>query len=82
VGHQSFLVTLPRTGAVLLAIDAAYTVDHWEEKALPSFATSTIEAVRSVKKLRQIARQSDALVVTGHDPIAWPRFKHAPGYYD
>jgi N-acyl homoserine lactone hydrolase len=81
VGHQSFLVTLPKTGSVLLTIDAAYTMDHWQEKALPSFATSTIEAVRSVKKLRQVARQTDALVVTGHDPSAWPGFKHAPEYY-
>jgi hypothetical protein len=32
-------------------------MDHWEEKALPSFVTSTVEAVRSVKRLRQIARQ-------------------------
>jgi N-acyl homoserine lactone hydrolase len=82
VGHQSFLVTLPRSGAVLLTVDAAYTMDHWEEKALPSFVTSTVEAVRSVKRLRQIARQTGALVVTGHDPTAWPGFKHAPGYYD
>jgi hypothetical protein len=33
-----------------------------------------IEAVRSVKKLRQIARQNAALVVTGHDCAAWPAF--------
>jgi N-acyl homoserine lactone hydrolase len=82
VAHQSFLITLPKTGAVLLTIDAAYTMEHWEEKALPSFATSTLEAARSVRKLRQIARSTDALVVTGHYPIAWPTFRHAPAYYD
>jgi N-acyl homoserine lactone hydrolase len=82
VGHQSFLITLPRSGPILLAIDAAYTMDHWEERSLPSFATSTLEAVRSVKKLRQIARQIEALVVTGHDSAAWPGFKHAPASYD
>jgi N-acyl homoserine lactone hydrolase len=57
-------------------------MEHWEEKTLPSFATSTLEAARSVKKLRQIARSTNALVVTGHDPIAWPTFRHAPAYYD
>jgi N-acyl homoserine lactone hydrolase len=71
VGHQSFLVTLPKTGAVLLTIDAAYTMEHWEEKTLPSFATGAVEAVRSVKKHRQIARSTNALVVTGHDPIVY-----------
>jgi len=57
-------------------------MEHWEEKALPSFATATLEAVRSVKKLRQIARSTNALVVTGHDPVAWPTFRHAPAYYE
>jgi len=57
-------------------------MEHWEEKALPSFATATVEAVRSVKKLRQIARSTNALVVTGNDPAAWPTFRHAPAYYD
>lgn len=81
-GHQSFLITLPRSGRVLLTVDAAYTMDHWEEKALPGFLTSAVEAARSVRKLRALADKTDALVVTGHDPDAWPRFKHAPEFYD
>ena len=82
VGHQSFLVQLPNSGAILLAIDAAYTLDHWNEKALPGFMTSAVDTVRSVGKLRALAERTDALVVTGHDPEAWPGFKHAPAYYD
>ena len=31
-GHQSFLITLPRSGGILLTIDAAYTMDRWNEK--------------------------------------------------
>jgi glyoxylase-like metal-dependent hydrolase (beta-lactamase superfamily II) len=82
VGHQSFLVTLPRSGRVLLTVDAAYTIDHWDEKTLPGFATSALDAVRSVRKLRVLAEREEALVVTGHDPDAWPRFRHAPAFYD
>ena len=37
VGHQSFLIHLPKTGPILLTADAAYTLDHWNEKALPGF---------------------------------------------
>jgi len=81
-GHQSFLVTLPNTGPWLLAIDAAYTLDHWNEKALPGFLASTVDTVRSVQKLHAVADRSGAQVVTGHDPDAWPKFKQAPGYYD
>lgn len=82
VGHQSFLVQLPNAGAILLTIDAAYTLDHWNEKALPGFMASAVDAARSVGKLRALAEQTDALVVPGHDPEAWPRFKRAPAYYD
>lgn len=82
VGHSSFLITLPNTGAVVLCVDAAYTVDHWEEKVLPGFLASAVDAVNSVKKLRKIAKETDALVVTGHDPDAWPSFKKAPEFYD
>ena len=81
-GHQSFLITLPRSGRILLTIDAAYTMDHWNEKALPGFMASVTEVVRSVRKLKALADKTDALVVTGHDPDAWPGFQKAPAFYD
>lgn len=82
-GHQSFLVTLPKSGPILLTIDAAYTVDHWNNKALPGLATSAIEAADSVAKLRRIAKDTGAMVVTGHDPQDWARFRKAPqDFYD
>jgi N-acyl homoserine lactone hydrolase len=81
-GHQSFEITLPNTGSVLLTVDAAYTTDHWEEKALPGFLASVVDTVRSVRKLHRIADRSGSTVVTGHDPDAWPKFKQAPEFYD
>jgi N-acyl homoserine lactone hydrolase len=81
-GHQSFEITLPKSGSILLTIDAAYTTDHWDEKALPGFLASTVDTVRSVRKLHRIAARSGSTVVTGHDPEAWPRFKQAPEFYD
>ncbi|SFB72736.1 Glyoxylase, beta-lactamase superfamily II [Flexibacter flexilis DSM 6793] len=80
-GHTSFLITLPETGSLVLAVDASYTLDHWNDKALPGFLASAIDSVRSVAKLRYIAERYDALVVTGHDPDAWPSFKKAPEFY-
>lgn len=64
-----------------MTIDAAYTVDHWEQKALPGFLASAVDSVRSVQKLRAVAERADAIVVTGHDPDAWANFKKAPEYY-
>ncbi|MDE1147718.1 MAG: N-acyl homoserine lactonase family protein [Azospirillaceae bacterium] len=82
VGHQSFLVTLPRSGAFLLAVDAVYTLDHWHEKALPGFLASAVDTVRSVRKLHAVMERTGATLVPGHDPDVWPRFRLAPGYYD
>ena len=81
-GHQSFLVNLATAGPHLLTIDAAYTLDHWNEKALPGFLSSAVDTVRSVQKLRAIADLTGAQVVTGHDPDAWPTFKTAPQWYE
>jgi glyoxylase-like metal-dependent hydrolase (beta-lactamase superfamily II) len=82
-GHQSFLVALPKTGPVLLTIDAAYTVDHWENKALPGLVVSSADAADSVAKLRRIAADTGAMVVTGHDPVTWEGFRKAPhDFYD
>jgi glyoxylase-like metal-dependent hydrolase (beta-lactamase superfamily II) len=81
-GHQSFEITLPKTGSMLLTVDAAYTLDHWNEKALPGFLASAVDAARSVRKLHRIAARSGSTVVTGHDPDAWPAFKQAPEYYE
>ncbi len=66
---------------MLLTIDAAYTLDHWEEKALPGFLASTVDTVRPYRNLRTIADKTEAIVVTGHDPDAWSTFKKAPEYY-
>lgn len=81
-GHQSFEVRLANSGTFLLTIDAAYTSDHWNERALPGFLSSAVETVRSVRKLHRIAGRSGAVVVTGHDPDAWPSFRHSPNAYD
>lgn len=82
-GHQSFLITLPESGPILLTIDAAYTVDHWENRALPGLVTSSTQATDSVAKLRRIAQDTNAMVVTGHDPVTWPGFRKSPqDFYD
>ena len=82
-GHQSILVNLPNSGPILLAIDAAYTMDHWEQKCLPGALTSAREAAASVRKLRRIAEMEGAMVVPGHDMETWKQFKKAPiEYYD
>lgn len=82
-GHQSFLIMLPSTGPLLLTIDAAYTLDHWNNRALPGLVHSAAAAADSVAKLHRIAEATNAMVVTGHDPDNWGTFRKAPeDFYD
>ena len=62
-GHQSILLNLPKSGNILLTIDAAYTLDHWENKCLPGLVTSSTESANSVKKLRKIAKEANAMML-------------------
>ena len=82
-GHQSFLITLPKTGPILLTIDAAYTMDHWNNRRCRAVVTSA-DAADSVAKLRQDCRAIPARWSSpGHDPNNWEAFLKAPNdFYD
>jgi N-acyl homoserine lactone hydrolase len=83
-GHQSVLVHLPRTGPVLLAIDAVplqrlFTPDR---RAWPLDDDEQQLRTSTRKLLDLVARERVALVIFGHDGDQWPTLKTAPDYYD
>ena len=82
-GHQSVLVRLPKTGPVLLTIDAVpfqvwFTYDAQDDSNSPD-----AEAIRaSTRKLLDLARREHVeLVIFGHDKPQWEALKKAPEYY-
>jgi N-acyl homoserine lactone hydrolase len=83
-GHQSVLVHLPKTGAVVLAIDAVvlqrcYTV---ERKAWPKDDNET-QLRASTKKLMDIVeREHSQLIVFGHDGEQWQGLRRSPNFYE
>jgi glyoxylase-like metal-dependent hydrolase (beta-lactamase superfamily II) len=81
-GHQSIEINLRSGATFLLAIDAANSLDHLEERAFPAFMASAVETQRSVRKLRRLAWRSEATVIFGHDRHQWPMLQHPPNYYD
>jgi len=83
-GHQSVLLRLPRTGSVLLAIDAVILGRLFtpERKAGPMDQDEQ-QLRASTRKLMQIAeREKVALVVFGHDGKQWRDLIKAPEFYD
>ena len=80
-GHMSLLVHLHETGPVLLTADAVDNRAQWEGRERPRGLYSREDATRSLELLRQIAHQTDPLIVFGHDADNWSRLTHAPHCY-
>jgi N-acyl homoserine lactone hydrolase len=83
-GHQSVLVRLPKTGAVLLTIDAVpfaegFTPDQQDDGSNPD-----AEAIRAstMKLLDLVEREQIGLVIFGHDTEQWETLKKAPNFYE
>ena len=80
-GHQSVLVTLGSGRRFLLAIDAIYTraqlaAEDWGAYVDPEAARA------SARKVQELAAQTGATLVYGHDLEQWQSLRHAPEYYD
>jgi len=83
-GHQSVLLRLPKTGAVLLTIDAVpfgegFTRDEQDDGGNPD-----AEAIRAstIKLLDLVERNQIGLVIFGHDSEQWETLKKAPEFYE
>ncbi|MGN6759652.1 MAG: N-acyl homoserine lactonase family protein [Thermomicrobiales bacterium] len=83
-GHQSVLVRLPKTGAVLLTIDAVpfgagFARDKPDDGSDPDAA-----AIRAStnKLLDLVEREQVGLVIFGHDQEQWAGLKKLPEYYE
>ena len=78
-GHLSVLLTLPRTGHVILAADAlnraSEPAEHFTDAADPACAMS------SAADLFQRQTETGALLIYGHDPAQWPTLRKAPDAY-
>lgn len=83
-GHQSLLVRLPRTGTVVLAVDAVVLERLFtpERKQTP-YDENEEQLIASTRKLLAIAKEEQAaLVVFGHDGFQWQSLRKAPAFYD
>jgi len=82
-GHQSVLVRLPKTGPVLLAIDAvpakqAFTVDRQASRN----DENEVALRASTKKLLDLVqREGVSVVIFGHDGDQWKTLRKLPEFY-
>jgi len=83
-GHQSVLVHLPKTGPVLLAIDAVAVQSVFTfDRPVDPMEVDGVAAVVSTRKLLDLVeRKHVSLVVFGHDSPQWSTLKQLPDFFD
>jgi N-acyl homoserine lactone hydrolase len=83
-GHQSVLLRLPKTGPVLLTIDAVARQRSFtpEREAGPSDEDAEMLRASTRKLLDLTQREQVSLIVFGHDGEQWETLKKAPDCYD
>ena len=84
VGHQSVLVRLPKTGAVLLTVDAVPFGEGFTRDVQDDGSTPDAEATRAsmIKLLDLVEREHIGLVIFGHDSGQWETLKKVPEFYE
>jgi N-acyl homoserine lactone hydrolase len=80
-GHMSLVLALEQAGTVLLTGDAVDNRAQWEGQQRLRALFSREQAARSLELLRELADQTGALTILGHDAGEWRRLKRAPELY-
>ncbi len=83
-GHQSVLVRLPQTGAVLLTIDAVPFAEGFIRDKPDDGSDPDAAAIRAStnKLLDLVEREQIGLVIFGHEQKQWAGLKKLPEYYE
>ena len=81
-GHQSLLVKLPKTGAVLLSGDAVHFKENWDNRRVPSMNFNKDETVASMQKISDTLTREKAQLWINHDKAQRDTLKMSPQFYD
>jgi N-acyl homoserine lactone hydrolase len=81
-GHQSLLVRLPKTGAILLSGDAVHFKDNWDNRRVPSMNTDTEQTIASLRRIADILAKEHAQLWINHDKPQSDAQKKSPEFYE
>jgi len=81
-GHQSLLVKLPKTGAVILSGDAVHFKDNYENRRVPAANFSADETVVSMQRISELEKKDGAQLWINHDKAQRDGQKLAPEFYE
>lgn len=81
-GHQSLLVRLPRTGAIVLSGDAVHFKANWDNRGVPSMNVSKDATLASMQKISDTLAREKAQLWINHDKAQRDGLKMSPEYYE
>ena len=81
-GHQSLLVRLPNTGAVVLSGDAVHFKSNWDNRGVPAMNFSKDQTQASMQKISDSLTTQKAQLWINHDKAQRDGLKMSPEFYD
>ena len=81
-GHQSLLVKLPKTGAVILSGDMVHMQDNWTNRRVPSMNYDKDQSTQSMAKVAALLDTNRAQLWINHDKANSDRIPRAPKYVE
>jgi len=81
-GHQSLLVKLPKTGAVVLSGDAAHFQSNWDNRRVPAPNFSREQTLASMQRIADILSSEKAQLWINHDKAQRDGLRLAPEFYE
>jgi len=81
-GHQSLLVKLPKTGAIVLSGDAVHFKSNWDNRRVPSINTDKESTVTSMQRIADVMAKEKAQLWINHDKAQRDTLKMAPAFYE
>jgi len=81
-GHQSLLVHLQKTGAVVLSGDVAHFGDNFVNRRVPGFNFNVDQSRQSMDRVDAVVKSEHAQLWINHDSKQTATLVHAPQFYD
>ena len=81
-GHQSLLVKLPATGALILTGDLVHFQYMWDNKIVPPFNFDKQQSLDSIERVVKLMAEHKAQLWIGHDKDITARINRAPKFYE
>ena len=81
-GHQSLLVRLPKTGALVLSGDAVHFKANWDNRGVPANNTDKDQTLASMQRIADVLANEHAQLWINHDKAQRDTLKMAPEFYE